>query len=82
MANRTRSNTLKLAGFIESIINQGFIESISSTLTRKLDRVIIVNIGPPTRLLKSFHKSRSRPGTNYRYTKNRYFYLKNANTNY
>ena len=38
-------------------------KEISSTLTRKLDRVIIVNIAPPpTRLLKSFHKSRSRHG--------------------
>ena len=34
----------------------------SSTLTRKLDRVIIVNIAPLTRLLKSFHTSRPRPG--------------------
>ena len=37
-------------------------EDFSSTLTRKLDRVIIVNIAPPTRLLKSLHKSRTRPG--------------------
>ena len=36
------------------------LKDISSTLTRKLDRVITVNISP-TRLLKSFHKLRPRP---------------------
>ena len=36
-------------------------KNISSTLTRKHDCVIIIKIGPLTRLLKYFHKSRPRP---------------------